>query len=406
MAKKQYQLVSCTINGREVEQMVDVRASLTDMLRNDYHLTSVKKGCEVGECGACNVLVLCIILITDYGESAILSIAAFLISVSLSSMSQCFIGSRISAAVQFVYIVLCFYNPVFCCMLPLMFYDIMSERKIFFEILTGTVLLFNIKRFGYVQIVLIFAIIAVSFLLEKRTSELETAQNKLIETRDQSEEVNILLTEKNRYLCERRDHEIRIAVLTERNRIAREIHDNVGHMLSRTLLQMGALLVTNKDDKLRPELEKVKDTLNEAMTSIRESVHNLHDDSVDLKNTVIELTKPLKDSFKVKLDMDFSEDIPKNIKFCFIGVIKEGISNIIKYSNGDSVIITIREQPAFYQLVIEDNGTNNNGIIYSDGIGLENMKIRTESLGGIFKYYSEKNKFKIFISIQKQGRML
>ena len=59
------------------------------------------------------VLVLCIILITDYGESAILSIAAFLISVSLSSMSQCFIGSRISAAVQFVYIVLCFYNPVF-----------------------------------------------------------------------------------------------------------------------------------------------------------------------------------------------------------------------------------------------------------------------------------------------------
>ena len=224
--------------------------------------------------------------------------------------------------------------------------------------------------------------------MEKRTSELETAHNKLIETRDQSEEVNILLTEKNRYLCERRDHEIRIAVLTERNRIAREINDNVGHMLSRTLLQMGALLVTNKDDKLRPELEKVKDTLNEAMTSIRESVHNLHDDSVDLKNTVIELTKPLKDSFKVKLDMDFSEDIPKNIKFCFIGVIKEGISNIIKYSNGDSVIITIREQPAFYQLVIEDNGTNNNGIIYSDGIGLENMKIRTESLGGIFKYLS------------------
>ena len=57
MAKKQYALVTCWINGREVEQMVDVRATLTDMLRNDFRLTSVKKGCEVGECVACNVLI-------------------------------------------------------------------------------------------------------------------------------------------------------------------------------------------------------------------------------------------------------------------------------------------------------------------------------------------------------------
>ena len=53
----QYKLVSCTINGKKVEKMVDVRASLTDTLRNEFRLTSVKKGCEVGECGACNVLI-------------------------------------------------------------------------------------------------------------------------------------------------------------------------------------------------------------------------------------------------------------------------------------------------------------------------------------------------------------
>ena len=51
------QIVHCTINGRETETTVDVRASLTDMLRNEYRLTSVKKGCEVGECGACNVII-------------------------------------------------------------------------------------------------------------------------------------------------------------------------------------------------------------------------------------------------------------------------------------------------------------------------------------------------------------
>lgn len=55
--KKEMALVECIVNGNEIAEYVDVRESLLDMLRNRLGLTSVKKGCEVGECGACTVII-------------------------------------------------------------------------------------------------------------------------------------------------------------------------------------------------------------------------------------------------------------------------------------------------------------------------------------------------------------
>jgi carbon-monoxide dehydrogenase small subunit len=54
MARK---LVTCTINGIKKEHSVDIRSSLSDLLRGEEGLDSVKHGCDVGECGACTVLI-------------------------------------------------------------------------------------------------------------------------------------------------------------------------------------------------------------------------------------------------------------------------------------------------------------------------------------------------------------
>ncbi|MBQ1281552.1 MAG: (2Fe-2S)-binding protein, partial [Oscillospiraceae bacterium] len=55
--ENQYKTLRFNLNGRDVERVIDVRLSLTDLLREEFGLTSVKKGCEVGECGACSVLI-------------------------------------------------------------------------------------------------------------------------------------------------------------------------------------------------------------------------------------------------------------------------------------------------------------------------------------------------------------
>ena len=50
-------IITMTVNGKETELAEDDREALMDTLRNRLGLTSVKRGCEVVECGACNVLV-------------------------------------------------------------------------------------------------------------------------------------------------------------------------------------------------------------------------------------------------------------------------------------------------------------------------------------------------------------
>ncbi|MDD4082784.1 MAG: xanthine dehydrogenase subunit XdhC [Sphaerochaetaceae bacterium] len=51
------QLITCIVNGKKRESYIDPRSSLTDYLRGEEKLNSVKHGCDVGECGACTVLI-------------------------------------------------------------------------------------------------------------------------------------------------------------------------------------------------------------------------------------------------------------------------------------------------------------------------------------------------------------
>lgn len=228
--------------------------------------------------------------------------------------------------------------------------------------------------------------------------------------RDDSTELNMLLAERNKSLLKKQDYEIYNATLKERNRIAREIHDNVGHMLSRSILLTGALKAINKDEKCSEPLNNLHDSLNQAMTSIRNSVHNLHDDSINLKETVEALVKDF--AFcEIELTYDIGTDLPREIKYSFISIIKEGLNNIYKHSDATYVSVTLREHPAMYQLIIADNGTAAKNKDFTEyiknisksdsGIGLTNIASRVNMLHGSLQIHTNKG-FCIFVTIPKQ----
>lgn len=312
---------------------------------------------------------------------------------------------RTTLTLSFLFI--CLFLPQLFFFLPVLCYHMADpdQKKMILYLLPEviyTIYIYQNNVFTSWQIALLLLLCVLSLIMSFHTQKLEQLEKELIQTRDSSTELTLALREKNKHLMEKQDYEVYLATLKERNRIAREIHDNVGHMLSRSILQIGALGTIHKEEPLHEQLVQVNDTLNQAMNSIRESVHDLHDDSIDLKQAITEALSPLQKEYKVHMDYDMSFNITRNVKYCLISTVKEAVSNILKHSNADTVTLLLREHPGFYQLCMEDNGTviskstNING-----GIGLENMQERVDALNGTLRIHTEKG-FQIFITIPKQ----
>ncbi len=343
------------------------------------------------------VLTICMMSLfmsDSFSEPVIIS----LLTVAFSAAAQLLTGTVWAYALIAGCSLLCGAFPLFFCTVPVMLYDALWEKK-WWLVLPAAAVMLRLDSLTIGQIMITAAAIAVTIIVYNRISGLEKTVEKLTLLRDEVAGKNRQLSEQNIRLAQAQDNEIHLATLKERNRIAREIHDNVGHMLTRSLLQSGALIVINKDEQLREPLESLRSTLDSAMTSIRESVHDLHDDSIDLKKVIEDSISSVDSRFTVTLDCDISENMAGNIKLCIIGVVKEGLSNAVKHSKGDRINIVIREHPAFCQLMLEDNGSCSE--IRESGIGLKNMRDRAAALGGRISFTPSPEGFKIFMSVPK-----
>ena len=369
------------------------------------------------------------------------SVVVSLVAVASSSLNS-YLENRYSPYFSVAYVATCFIAPGFTLFLPLVAYDCAGMGVWALRFCWCVALLPCFAMGGWRIAAAVALSSAVAFLMQCRTSAALETKDAINALADDAKEKAESLERKHRELMEKQDYEVRLVTLAERNRIAREIHDNVGHLLTRSILQLGALRVTcgggggsdgdgggggggessggessgggssgssggssgggsGEGARLDDELELLKGTLSDAMDSIRSSVHDLHDESVNLKMQL----EAMIDGFKfcpVRLRYDAGE-LPVKLRLCFAAVVREALSNIARHSDAAEAAIAVVEHPALCQLVIWDNGTAKSGVA-GKGIGLQNMADRIGALGGVFRV-ERGNGFKVFISVPKEGEL-
>lgn len=184
------------------------------------------------------------------------------------------------------------------------------------------------------------------------------------------------------------------ATLEERNRIAAEIHDHVGHRITSAVLQLKVLELSLPAER-QDQVAAIKDQLQAAMEDLRTSVHQLHETSLDLEHALSELA----DQYgfcPVHIDLDLQSQPPPAIHHAVLAIAQEALANTAKHSDASRVDISFKQGNKFYQLLIYDNGSSTS--MKTGGIGLFNMEDRVHRLGGEI-IFSQNHGFRIFAKI-------
>jgi len=342
------------------------------------------------------VLLFCSIIISFILPLGVWHVLPLLIALIFAGIATLLNDKIWRGAIIFLFCAMCWRFPMLNPFIPLMIYTTFDKNRIYMSLIYILPLALNFANSSP----MVFSVVALSFvsiLLVYRTTTHSYLRQHYLALLDSSRELGIEIKSQNKALLESQDDKVKLATLNERNRIAREIHDHVGHRLSSAFLQIGAILSQNPDDN---RIILLKDTLNLAMDSIRQSVHDLHDSSIDITAIIEDLAQKLTCS-KVELNISIDKEPEVRIKNALISSVKEAFSNIAKHSDADKVQLNLIEHPVFYQLTIHDNGKNIN-LDLEKGIGLNNIRERVESAKGYFRIKTDSG-FEIFISMPKEG---
>jgi signal transduction histidine kinase len=182
-----------------------------------------------------------------------------------------------------------------------------------------------------------------------------------------------------------------LAAVQERNRIARDIHDSLGHALTSLNIQVqtAAKLLRHDPSQAKPFLEQAQRLGTLAMQEVRQSVHALRADAeadTSLEADIRAIAEDFRQGTGVTpaLDIDVSVVLSPTMSKTLYRIVQEALTNISKYAHATAVNIRLFTTPDYVHLTVEDNGQGFNPKPKASGYGLQGMQERVAVLQGSF----------------------
>ena len=213
--------------------------------------------------------------------------------------------------------------------------------------------------------------------------------------------INALLTERqSQQRLQQANQELRrsaqeiekLAMDQERNRIARDIHDSLGHSLTALNIQLESGLKLWQKDPPRAEqfLKEAKRLGSQSLAEVRQSVATLRHDPLagqtleSAINQLIENVQSHQKSLLIDRNIQIQQMLPTNLSTILYRIVQEGLTNIVKHADASRVQLQILDESGPVVLTLEDNGSGFDPKVALTGFGLQSMRDRTESTGGTF----------------------
>ncbi len=185
--------------------------------------------------------------------------------------------------------------------------------------------------------------------------------------------------------------------MKERNRLAREIHDILGHSLTSitTGIEACVELINIDTDLTKTQLNKILDLSRKGLVDIRRSVRELKIDSIaktELLPAIENLVKDINECTPVKVSLEISGQVTKlkdDENQIVYRIIQESITNSIRHGKATKIQVVILFFEQVLKITVRDNGAGTDEVL--EGFGLTHIRERLDMLNGVIYYDSSEH---------------